>query len=579
MVAGFLGTDPDGRWGPLRIGLLAVGAGVLGLIVSLRIVDSLDMRQAVKRGSLKLTPSEGLAPPKGKWAGSRATLLGLGIFSVGMALLYIGYVSAGHMTAWPRTTEYYNMLADLFLQGTTALLVEPPPELASLDYPWPASMREGVHPTLNDASYYEGKYYLYWGPAPAGVAATWKMFFRQRVGDEHIVFIAANAVLLMSTLILVQLRGRFYPTMPGWLFWCTLLAVATVHPLLWNLNRPKIHEAAITGGQAFLLAGLCLALPAIEGRRVGAVRLVLAGTMWALALASRMALAVAIGGLVLATVWGLIRARAVDGNERGLPSYRGILGLLLPMAVGLGVLGGYNCVRFGNMLEPGLRYQLSAIDLNLLDRTGLLFNARYFPANAVYYLLAPPRFRTDFPFVRPLFRGLPSISTLPGGLAPPDTHYVQDATGVLVVMPFIVASILLVGDSVCRRERDQRGARNGASFSLDGGRVLPLIGVAAVLLVGSLLAFLPSALYFWVATRFMLDFTPLLLLAAVTCSWVALQSATGNPMRTRLLTFIIVATLGFTVGMSLLLALTGSDARLDDLNPRLWSQLVQFFSR
>jgi hypothetical protein len=244
----------------------------------------------------------------------------------------------------------------------------------------------------------------------------------------------------------------------------------------------------------------------------------------------------------------------------------------------MALLGVYNYVRFGDPLEAGLRYTLSVIDLNQLIGSRLLFNAAYLPPNLLYYLLAPLRFRPLFPYVRPVFGELPSISSFLRRLGDPATHHVEDATGLLLVMPFLIASVICVGSCLCRwsRHLPSDGGRTSSSTEARGSS--DLIRLAGALFAASFLAFAPAALFFWVATRYMLDFTPLLILAASISTWAAIRAASKYPVRRGLLSTFIVAALLSTVCVSLLLAVTGSDSRFDDLNPALWGELLSLFS-
>jgi len=248
------------------------------------------------------------------------------------------------------------------------------------------------------------------------------------------------------------------------------------------------------------------------------------------------------------------------------------------MAAGMALLGVYNYVRFGNPLEPGLRYTLSVIDLNQLIGSRLLFNAAYLPPNLLYYLLAPLRLRPLFPYVRPVFGELPSISSFLRRLGDPATHHVEDATGLLWVMPFLIASVICAGTYLCQRSRHIPPEGGRTSSSTDARGSSDLLRLAGLLFAAAFLAFAPTLFYFWVATRFMLDFTPLLMLAAAITTWATIPRAVDFPMHRGLLSTIVVATVVSTVCAGLLMAVTGADSRFDDMNPALWGQLLSLFS-
>ena len=54
--------------------------------------------------------------------------------------------------------------------------------------------------------------------------------------------------------------------------------------MLYNLARPAVYEAAIVGGQAFLLLGMVFALDAVVAATLRPGRLLAAGAAWAAAL-------------------------------------------------------------------------------------------------------------------------------------------------------------------------------------------------------------------------------------------------------------------------------------------------------
>ncbi len=83
-----------------------------------------------------------------------------------VALVHVWVISAGTMTRWPEHSKgYYDLLADAFLHGQTHLLIEPAPQLRALPDPYDASANQPWR--LHDAILHGGKYYFYWGPAPA----------------------------------------------------------------------------------------------------------------------------------------------------------------------------------------------------------------------------------------------------------------------------------------------------------------------------------------------------------------------------------------------------------------------------
>ncbi len=621
--AGNLGIDADKRWGPFRTGILLLG--FFGFVIPLgwkasgvadrrfsnqqwfssisSLVCQIRAKFAIK---LKHQTSRATSPDAASALGSSYASIGerpaetpestsvvrrtatsplgsagrwaaVSIFLVMVELLFVWLVSAGHMTTWPETSEFYDWLADAFINGQTALTIEPSPILAELDNPYsPEERRSRQVPIVGDASYFGGNYYLYWGPAPAVFLAAWKLATGNSVGDHQIVFVAVSGIFVFSLLILLYFRRSYYPTMPHWLLASSLVIVATAHPILWVLNWPNIHRAAIASGQAFLLAGLYLALPAMDGSRIQLWRLGLAGLLWVLAIGSRVTL---IGAVAVLAIFTAISVLSREKNRRNwVVGANRLLAFGLPFALGLFILGLYNFVRFGSFIETGFRYQM-ANDNNALMAQGQIFNLVYLLPNALYYSLAPLRSHPIFPFVRPSWEEIPPIASLVDRLDIPSVYRIQNVTGLLFALPAIalagyLASQLLSG--VMPLKPVEKGF---SEMEQGGDGYRQLNRILGVLIIAGICAVVPTLLYFWVADRFMLDAVPLWALAAAAGSWYLYRSGCTYPARRYFSTVLIVAFAIMTAMVGFLLAFTGAGARLDDLNLSMYQKIIELFSK
>jgi len=621
--AGNFGIDTDNRWGPFRTGILLLGLFAFAIPLGWKASGLIDRRFSnqqwvgsassllsriraklaikPKQQSSRPTSSDSISVNESSYVstverqvetpisagavrrtasfpfGSAARWAAVAIFIVVVELLYIWLVSAGHMTGWPETSEFYDWLADAFVKGQTALTIEPSPLLAELENPYSLEERRSRQiPYVGDASYFRGNYYLYWGPAPAVFLAVWKLATGNSVGDHQIVFVAVSGIFVFSLLILLYFRRRYYPTMPHWLLASSLVIVATAHPILWVLNWPNIHRAAIASGQAFLLAGLYMALPAMDGSRIQLWRLGLAGLLWVLAFGSRVTLIGAVAVLVIFTTISVLsreksRRNWVVGAKR-------LFAFGLPFALGLFILGLYNNVRFGSFLETGFRYQL-ANDNNALMAQGKIFNLVYLPPNALYYSVAPLRTQSIFPFVKPNWEEIPPISSLVDRLDIPSVYRIQNATGLLFALPAIafagyVAFQVLSGAMPLKRlEKGSTESEQGVDSYRQLNRIL------GVLIIAGICAVVPSLFYFWVADRFMLDAVPLWALAAAVGSWYLYRSGSANPARRYFSIVLILAFAIMTAIVGFLLAFTGAGARLDDLNLSMYQKIIELFSK
>ncbi|MCJ7570021.1 MAG: hypothetical protein MUO58_21125, partial [Anaerolineales bacterium] len=277
--------------------------------------------------------------------------------------LYVWLVSVGFITTWPRTTDYYAMLGEAFSEGKTHLLVEPDSRLLELSDPYEFEQRKTI-PQIWDASFYDGKYFLYWGPVPGLVTALMKGIFDVSLGDQHLTFIFDLGIFIFGSLILITIYKRYFHDLPLWTLIPGVLLIGLANPLPWLLSRPAIYEAAIASGQFFLLGGFYWVLTAIRDEDFKPNRLMLAGAFWSLAVGSRTSLifAVAVFSAFTFLRIGIVGKRSSKWVEIVLPT----LSLLIPLILGAALYAWYNYDRFGDVFEFGHKYQLSRMNLHAL---------------------------------------------------------------------------------------------------------------------------------------------------------------------------------------------------------------------
>jgi hypothetical protein len=509
------------------------------------------------------------AGPERRWTALAAGALTVVIIGI----TYVGLVSVWHWTEWPATTTYYGMLGEAFTQGKTYLPIEPPSELASLENPY----ARGAWAPLNGAanlSYYQERYYLYWGPAPAVVLAVLNMLGAPGLGDQVVVFAAISFILLFSSLTIFRLKRVYFEGLPLWLTIAGLVVVATIHPMLWFQNSPSVVTAAIASGQAFLVGGVYFVVRALTDKNAGPTNYAAAGTLWALAMASRLTTAAPVSMLILGVaILALRRARASQGHKAEAVN---MVSLLVPLGLVLGLYGWYNLIRFGSLFETGFRFQFTEFDLSAKLDKGTIFSLRYLVPNTLYYLLAPVRPISSFPFLRAVYYEYPFFTQLLSRFAVPAEYRVEDATGLVFAAPTLLFAVTFVRkwlyDEIPRESRKDPSAIHAV------GRPLTDQGsIGSLLLLAGLAGVVPIFLFFYTTTRYEMDFVPLFAIVAVLGMWRLYVDTRPYPIQSRLATgaIILIVTAGTLV--SLLLAVIGAASRFDDLNPGLYNFLVSLF--
>ena len=93
-----------------------------------------------------------------------------------VVVIYIFFISVGTWTKWPTTTDFYAELANAFDHGQVSLLTKPDPSILALQNPYQYDEPRKKANYIWDVSLFNGKYYIYWGPAPAIIMAIVGLF-------------------------------------------------------------------------------------------------------------------------------------------------------------------------------------------------------------------------------------------------------------------------------------------------------------------------------------------------------------------------------------------------------------------
>jgi hypothetical protein len=491
-------------------------------------------------------------------AASAAVVLGALVI-----LIYIWFVSVGYWTNWPKTTSYYMQLSDAFTHGQVSLLVEPDPALLSLEDPYTLANRENISYPW-DVVFYQGKFYLYWGPVPALVISAARLFSSNEIGDHKLVFAFVTGAFLVSSLFILRLRIRFFSSL-GWVYVIPgILLAGFANPMPWLLNRPAVYEAAIASGQFFLLSGLFLGYLAFEKNQLSFWKLLLSGACLTLAVASRASLAFAAAFLAFLIAGYIL---LLHGKWSG--KLLRLTAILLPLLIGVTAIGWYNKIRFGNWFEFGFRYQLTGMNTHI--HTFSPFNLLI---NLHNYLLNPYRILTTFPYIKPGLGGhfifFPIVS--------PSNYYSEHVTGMLLTVPFIVFAGIPVIYLAWYAWQFMDGVIKKAPFKDDKIGDGFFRWTAFGLTGASLLAFAPILFYIAGMMRFLGDASALIIVLSVFGLFMGRQYLEGKSTPLFLFKGLVIILTLYSIIVSLLLAVTGAEARFEHLNPVLFEALTRWFT-
>ena len=507
LLAPWLGLDNDAGWGPGKLLLLASGTALALLAV------------IVLRFGARIQIWWQTTAPAGWFAHLRDRYRNIptGGFVLPAVLLcgavYLWFLSAGSWFSFPEVKNSYNDLAAAFNAGQLALLIEPDPALAALENPYDAKQRANV-PFEWDLSYYQERYYLYWGPVPALVLAPLKALFQDALPGQTGLLIGSLGVIGLLGWLAVMVRDGFFPRFPRTLVGVFILAAGINLPFMFLVSRPQVYETSILFGQMFLLLGTIGLLRAFLADAVRPGWLAVAGLGWGLAVGSRYSLVGAVGVL---TLFALLRC-IQHGSRRWVLA----AALLAPLVLAAALLMTYNFFRFGALFETGFGYQLT------VPHNGQVFSPAYLPGNASVYLGVPLNWQSSFPFLR--FEGFdPSQYFFNHPL--PAQQFDEFFAGLAGGVPLV--GLVLLAVVVPLLKMPPTGAARAQWL------LAACLSAAAVqwLLVGS---------YYYAAVRFLMDGLPLTLLAGYMTVGL-LFSMTKSGLLRRLLGLLFFGAAGFTI--------------------------------
>ncbi|HEY1793696.1 MAG TPA: hypothetical protein VGG34_12325 [Opitutaceae bacterium] len=372
-----------------------------------------------------------------------------------------------------RKNDYYSQLVHGFISGHLYLDRSVDPRMDSTD----PKVRAVADWPL-DASYYNHRYYLYYGVTPA---ALFLLPYDWLTGGDIAPGLLV-APLVMAGFLLAfctwRMAARDCGVAPRPVFdACAALALGlgTAAPQL--LTRQMFYEIPVACGYACVSAAALFLYRALGGRGRPAVQLALASLCGGLAVGCRPDLILALPAV--AAVALIVSRRNV---QAGGPARAWLAAVLPAAAVGAG-LGTYNFERFGSPWDFGFAHGINKF-FSLHDPLG---SPGFLWTNLRWDFLTPPSLSPYFPFVYP-----ESAS-----FRPPHYHSEEAIHGQFLVFLLVV---FVVASAIAMRRRVALG-RTGTFLG-----VLCWMSGAPFLALG----FLGLR-----ADRYFVDFQPPLVLATI----------------------------------------------------------------
>jgi tetratricopeptide (TPR) repeat protein len=337
----------------------------------------------------------------------------------GLVIGILGYIS--HVTdLWSSNPagDYYNLLVQGFRAGQLSLNKQVPVGLTRLPDPYDATAnrlyRIGID-HLNDLSYYNGRFYLYFGITPA-LILFWPYadLTGHYMSERQAVFIFSALGFLASVALLRALWRRYFPEVSVRVAAACALALGLTTAIPVMVVQSAYYEVAISCAYLLTMLSLAAIWRALHESRKGMGWLAAASMAYGLAVGAR-------PGLLFGAVILLVPVAQAWRKRRpiGLVS----ISAIGPIAIiGLGLML-YNSLRFDNPFEFGQQYQLAGA--RSLGRHYFLWRFVWF--NFRVNFLEPARWSSRFPWVHAI-----TAPPVPAGY-----DMVENPFGVLTNIPLV----------------------------------------------------------------------------------------------------------------------------------------------
>ena len=381
-------------------------------------------------------------------------------------------------------TDHYNLLLHGLLKGHLYLDVPVDPAMLSAANPYDPKVWV-PHGFMIDTSFYQGKYYIYYGIVPLLV---FMLPFRLLTGGDLWLGTATELATVLAFLALVwlwlRIRRDYFPRNGSSILFAAILVLGLASALPSLARRPMMYEFAIASGCLFATLMLHCLYGAVSSKRPSAW--LTAGIFLGLAFGSRPTSLFTI----FAPAWILLHdllnppARDTSFGSR----LRSILEPALAFSAGFAAIACgvlfYNYLRFSSFFDFGYNDLLQDPIADLKH----IWNPAYFGFNLRNYYFGGLEWTRYFPFA----------TTSPYPEWPKSFYGVADVCGILKYVPiawFVLAAPLAVR---ARTESARRG--DGVVF---GMIFLAYLGP------GVLLLFFGTAF-----PRYEVDFLPCLVLSS-----------------------------------------------------------------
>lgn len=293
---------------------------------------------------------------------------------------------------WLHQTQYQE-LAHSLETGTVALQRTVEPALLEKENPYDtiALQAEGIHFHM-DCAYYDGQYYVYFGPVPEFLL--YYPYYRLTGRDlpNYIAFYSFYSLFIVGVFgLLWELAHKVAKKLPFYLYLLLCVAVCYFPNYVYMGGRPDLYNIPIMAGTAFTICGIWMWLRGLAFTKIKGLYYAIGSLCMALVAGCRPQLL-----LYSAIALPLFYSETI--KERRLFSKKGLkdtICFVMPYVFIACFVFWYNAARFGNGFDFGATYSMTTNDMNTRG-----FNLNRLAHGLFSYLFQPPVIDSSYPFLR-----------------------------------------------------------------------------------------------------------------------------------------------------------------------------------
>lgn len=318
---------------------------------------------------------------------------------------------------WPAYGQY-NELADALMKGQVYLDREPPKSLAMASNPydgairWDAVVTKGGEQFDYDYSYFDGKYYSYFGPVPALIFfIPYKMVTGVHINTWDVVTLCAVLFCLAGFWLIYVIGRRYFERLSfgTYLLMASFYFFGSATVYLFYLGI--VYSVPIITSLLFGTVGLSFWFLAKDEQQLRKSYLTVGAAFIALIIGCRPQLAIVLF-LAFPIFWKEITIERNFFSKKGLVN---TLCVVIPfLIVGCSIMY-YNYVRFHSPFDFGATYNLTSNDMT---HRGVVMDR--FPLGIFTYLFQPLNIIPKYPFMHTVnvandYLGFTNVEPLFGG--------------------------------------------------------------------------------------------------------------------------------------------------------------------